>query len=109
MADLGICGLITVVLLFITPASIYLVYGMKCYSAMFYDNNYMDFCRNVNPDMAFILTVFGFIFLFCGIAMIGFTILVWWHDKNSLTENQKCFSEVEAYEPFPLFKHERRI
>lgn len=93
MADLGLCGLVIVIFLFLLPASIYLAYGMECFTVDIYNENYAIFCKNISPDMAFILTVFGFIFLVCGITMIGFTALVWWHDKNS-TNSQKSEDAV---------------
>lgn len=79
MVDLGLCGLVLSVFLFITPSAIYLTYGFKCFGG----NEHLHFCSNVTQETAVVLTAFGFVFLLFGTLTCVFTLVVWRSTKNS--------------------------
>lgn len=79
MVDLGLCGLVISVFLFITPSAIYLTYGFRCFGG----NGRSQFCWNVSQETAVVLTTFGFIFLLFGTITCVFSIVVWRSSKNS--------------------------
>lgn len=79
MVDLGLCGLVLSVFLFIAPSAIYLSYGWRCYG-----NTYRTyFCWYVTDEIALVLIVFGFVFLVFGVITCGFTFAVWRSTVNS--------------------------
>lgn len=79
MVDLGLCGLVLSVFLFIAPAAIYLTYGFKCYGG----NEQSQFCWNVTQETAVVLTAFGFVFLLFGTITCVFALVVWRSNKKS--------------------------
>ena len=79
MVDLGLCGLVLSVFLFITPSAIYLTYGFKCFGG----NEQSQFCLNVTERTAVVLTAFGFIFLLFGTITCVFSVVVWRSTKKS--------------------------
>lgn len=79
MVDLGLCGLVLSVFLFITPSAIYLTYGFKCFGG----NERSQFCWNVSEETAVVLAAFGFIFLLFGAITCVFSVVVWRSSKKS--------------------------
>ena len=79
MVDLGLCGLVLSVFLFITPSAIYLTYGLKCFGR----NEQSHFCWNVTDETAVVLTAFGFVFLLFGTMTCVFSLVVWRSTKKS--------------------------
>ena len=73
MVDLGLCGLVLSVFLFIAPSAIYLTYGFTCYGKTY--RSY--FCWNVTDETAVVLMAFGFVLLVFGTITCGFTFVVW--------------------------------
>lgn len=79
MVDLGLCGLVISVVLFLAPSAIYLTYGFKCYGEI----EQSQFCWNVTQETAVVLTAFGFVFLVFGTVTCIFTLVVWRSTGNS--------------------------
>lgn len=92
MVDLGVCGLMVSVFLFIAQATIYLSYGFMCYG----ETHGPEVCLNVADEIAFVLIVFGFIFLIFGTITCGFTLVVW-----RSTVNEKFSVDNEIKEGWP--------
>ena len=89
MVDLGICGLVLSVFLFITPSAIYLAYGFKCFGA----NERSQFCWNVSEETAVVLAVFGFIFLLFGTITCVFSVVVW---RSSIKSEESGDNEIKG-------------
>ena len=79
MVDLGLCGLVLSVFLFLAPSAIYLTYGFKCYGEI----EQTQFCWNVNQETAVVLIGFGFVFLVFGTVTCVFALVVWRSSSNS--------------------------
>lgn len=79
MVDLGLCGLLVSVLLFLAPAAIYLTFGLTCYG----DNAPTQFCWNITQETATVLIAFGFVFLAFGTITCVFTMMIWKSNANS--------------------------
>ena len=82
MVDLGLCGLLVSVFLFIAPSAIYLTYGWMCFGR----THRSYFCWNVTDETAAVLIVFGFVFLVFGTITCGFTFMVW---RSTVKTNAK--------------------
>lgn len=80
MVDLGLCGLVLSVFLFLAPSAIYLTYGLTCYGA---ENDQTQFCSNVTQETAVVLIAFGFVFLIFGAITCLFALVVWRSTVNS--------------------------
>lgn len=88
MVDLGLCGLVISVFLFIAPSAIYLTYGFICYGKTYRS----QFCWNVNDETAVVLIVFGFVFLIFGTITCGFTLVVW---RSTIDEKDSVDNEIK--------------
>ena len=84
MADLGIFGLAVGAFLFLLPCAIYLTFGLRCsnYTSELPAEKISNLCKNVNSEMALTLSVFGVIFLVCGLTMCGFTAFIWLRERS---------------------------
>ena len=81
MVDLGLCGLFVCIILFLTPAVIYITLGLTCSV----EHAPSEFCWNVTQQTAVVLIAFGFVFFIFG--LITFTMVIWNTSGNSSDES----------------------
>lgn len=83
MVDLGLCGLFVCVILFLTPAVIYITLGLTCSV----EHAPSEFCWNVTQQTAVVLIAFGFVFFIFGLITCVFTMVIWNTSGNSSDES----------------------
>ena len=89
MADVGIFGLATGALLFLLPSAIYLTFGVRCLMTDgVASEETSGFCENVNSETALTLTLFGVLFLVCGVLTSAFTVFIWLRGTPTTTNNK---------------------
>jgi hypothetical protein len=91
MRNLGYCGLTISALLFFFSSSVYFVLGIRCRDPVGLPKNtaqsnnpkHDKLCRiSIDPALSNVLFVFGSIFLCCGLAVCGFTVLIWYSGRH---------------------------
>lgn len=94
MPDLGYCGLATSVLLFFVSSSLYFFFGLRCkgtplgISLQSSSQKTDKICKTIDPALSTVLLIFAVIFLCCGLAVCGFTFLVWHSGRNSSEKDE---------------------